>query len=739
MNFEKSIKETSVRADWIDLRDQHYIPNLSVLRDAASLDPKLIPLDAKTNLHTLRYGVRNQGSSGRCVGFALANLIDIQRNLQWLRRPENASAALPDDNKPFLPDIVSADMLYRMAFFHDRYPDLEDETTQSIEGVRTLRSAIKGFYHHGVCMDWPFAEGTIDQDRWQSSCFNELSLDGARLFPTVDQAKSARNVGLGAYFRLASVLNHFHTALNDAEAVLTTANIHDGWADPNPDQGGFITWPPKQGISGTHAFVLTGYDENGFHVLNSWGPEWGGYKKQAGIALWSYADWAQNVVDSWVLRLAVYAPSAFGASIGEKGIKGIHGKIQSGSTPCSELVGHYMHLDDGFQVSTGSYPSFSDGWSHTRRYLEKQFDPKASAEEKAKSYKGVLVWIPGSLEGTKSAFDAAVQRKNIIKGLDLYPYSIFWCNNFVEKSIEVLQGLFDSCEAQAGSDAAHLDDLIESRVRGVGRAFWRDIEMGARRAVRGSGELPYEPAELDKLERIKQGFAKLCILDLIKLRHETGCEVHIVAEGAGALMVHEILSALDEDSEANDRAHSEHANWRKHAIFDTLHLVHPAIGMPRAEKLLIPFIDAMNGPVKGTKRRKKSSAKARVRSVLKAESDPRARIYIPEQDLEDRIHFGSYGKSIIHLVSRAFEDRYVASSNSKDNDVPIFSDARPFLGMAKIAEDADFSARGALFQLNDISSPTRDHDRISQVELNTDQTITNDIFEAIQRYRTAKK
>ncbi len=735
MDFEKFIKKGSVRADWIDLRDQNYIPNLSVLRDVVTIDPKLVSLDPETNLHTPIFGVRNQGQSGRCVGFALANLIDIQRNLQWLRRAGNPSVAPLEGTKPFLPDIVSADMLYRMAFFHDRYPDLEDQETQSIEGVRTLRSAIKGFYHHGVCMDWPLCEDAIEPDRWQSSSYNQTSKDGSRLFPTVDQAKAARNVGLGAYFRLASVLNHFHAALNDAEAILTTANIHDGWADPNLEQGGEITWPPKQGVTGTHAFVLTGYDEKGFHVLNSWGPKWGGYNGLAGIALWSYADWAQNVVDSWILRLAVYAPTAFGASVGEKGIKGIHGKIQTGSTPCSELVGHYMHLDDGFQVSTGSYPSFSDGWTRTREYLEKQFDPKASAEEKASSYKGVLIWIPGSLEGTKKAFEAAVQRKALIKGLDLYPYSIFWCNNFVEKSMEVLQGLFDSCEAQAGEHATHLDDLIENRVRGVGRAFWRDIEMGARRAIRGSGELPFEPAELDKLQRIKQGFAKLCFVDLIKLRQDTGCELHIVAEGAGALMVHEILAALNEDFKAKDRDHSAVGNWRSKDLFDTLHLIHPTIGMPRAEKLLIPFIEKMNGPIEGGKRRKTSSRKPQVRSVIDSDADPRARIYIPDHGLEGRVHFGIYGKSIIHLVSRAFEDRYLASSSSKDNDVPIFSAARPFLGMAKIADDPKFSARGALFQLNEISMPLRENDRVSQVELADDQTITADIFETIRRHR----
>ncbi|MCK8464965.1 C1 family peptidase [Aliiroseovarius sp. S1339] len=732
-SFARSlIKDTGVRADWVDLRDQDYVPNLTVLRDTVSLNPNLLAPDPDTGLQVPIFGARNQGSSGRCVGFALANLIDIQRHLQHVRRRPSAPDATPPDLTKVREDIVSADMLYRMASFHDRYPELENGEVLTEEGILTLRSAIKGFYHHGVCRDWPFASAATDDSRWQSDCYVSDGPDKGRKFTTVGQAKKAREIGLGAYFRLASILNHFHAALNDAEAILTTANVHDGWLAATPDNGGLITWPPEVGKTGTHAFVVTGYDEKGFHVLNSWGPKWGGYNGQAGIALWSYADWAQNVVDSWVLRLGVFAPSAFGASVGEKGTKGDTGPIQAGSTPCFELVGHYMHLDDGYHVATGSYPSFKNGWPRTRKYLSERIDPTADPANKENIYRGVLVWIPGSLEGIKPAFADAVGRKTLIKDLGLYPYTVFWCNSFVEKSLEVLQSLFDSCQEQAGENAAHLDELIENRVRGVGRAFWRDIELGARRALRGTEELPYEDFENEEVEEIKKGFVGNLLLELLQLKKDTGCEVHVVAEGAGALVVHEMLSLLEHDTRWFDPASLTPGGMDR---FDTLHLIHPAIGIPRAKKRLIPLIRTMNGPNDGSKKRKTSSRKPVVQEYLQYDTPPRARIYVPTPALEERICFGAYGKSILQLVSRAFEDRYPLPQNADDTAAPYLLRPRPFLGMSSIANDTSSQVRGAVFRLNRIAAQKHDLDRIPQSALNDDPTITNSIFECIRGFQ----
>src|SRR5215469_6300144 len=58
---------------------------------------------------------------------------------------------------------------------------------------------------------------------------------------------------------------------------------------------------PGRGNDRGHAFLLIGYDEIGFWILNSWGDTWG----RAGFANLSYADWEANGMDAWVGQLGV--------------------------------------------------------------------------------------------------------------------------------------------------------------------------------------------------------------------------------------------------------------------------------------------------------------------------------------------------------------------------------------------------------------------------------------------------
>lgn len=729
---DEFMQGNNVREDWVDLRDQPYLPSLSVLRDAVIIDQRLMIDMPGTCLKHPIFGVRNQQATQRCVGYALAALIDIQRSLQWLRSA--CADELLKQAEQISLDIASADMLYRMAFFHDQQGVLN--ATEGVEGIRSLRSAIKGFYHHGVCLDWPKDTRPTDIGRWQSTTFLATSPDNENLFPDVDQTKAARSIGLGAYFRLASVLNHYHAALNDAEAVLCTAKIHDGWYHATPDTEGKIAWPPQLGRTGSHAVVLTGYDENGFHVLNSWGPGWGGYKGQAGIGLWDYGDWAQNVIDAWVLRLGVSAPGAFGFSQGERGVKGLHGAIRSGSTPCYELVGHYMHLDNGFHVSSGSYPSFPSNWKKTRKYLGKVVRPRSKLPEaEDATYRGLLLWIPGSFEGIKPAFTQAVSHKNRIKALGLYPYTVFWCNSFVEKSLEVLDVIFESCKAQAGAGAKHLDRLIEERVQGVGRAFWREMETSAQRVVHGAGDGPEEKYAASKPVAVEQGYLADLLRGVMMLRAELNCELHLVAEGSGALVLHEMLAAIHRDADKADK--DQHFCMHDPAsLFDSLHLVHPAIGWSRAQAFLVPLIKRMNEapdavtPVRHGKSGRKSDGGSTVEPVSTDKAGRPARIYIPSDSLEAQLCFGAYGKSLLHLVARAFEDRLPGRKSTKE--LPLW-EPQDFLGMASM--DRKRSLHSALYRLNEVKSKKRHGERVTQAELIRDPAVQESIFEAIASMR----
>jgi len=66
-------------------------------------------------------------------------------------------------------------MLYRMAMFDD----VAEGTAQ--DGIRSLRSDIKAFFHHGVCPDGEGKDGWADDDA-----------GAVRHWPSEDQARTAQ-------------------------------------------------------------------------------------------------------------------------------------------------------------------------------------------------------------------------------------------------------------------------------------------------------------------------------------------------------------------------------------------------------------------------------------------------------------------------------------------------------------------------------------------------------------------
>ncbi|UWQ90516.1 C1 family peptidase [Rhodobacteraceae bacterium M382] len=650
-----------VSRDWVDLRDFYYSPNLGSLKSTCLPDPECIdPVTGPV------FGLRDQGETGRCVGFAMANLIDYQRALQG--------------DVPLGPtDQVSADMLYHMARFHEMNAARSTNGGRmAAEGVYSLRSAIKGFYHHGVCLDLP-GECVVDQGararRWQSLCYRfgtDLKED---VFPSVEQAKAAQQVSLGAYYRLRPVLNHYHAALNEAGVILVSANLTTGWRSPDGviDFGAGV-----EPLNGSHAVVIVGYTQQGFLVLNSWG-NWGGFNGMPGVALWRYADWAENVMDGWVLRLGVPTPEAFDLSVGEQGTSRIYGPTQSGSVPCRELLGHFLHLDDGHHVERGSYPSSDQMVAKTLDFLDGRL---SGAVDAPKGYRGVVLWIAGNLDPMKAGFAASVRRKKWLKERGLFLITVFWCNDFFEQSMGVLERVFADSQSLVGEGSEHLDVIIENQARGIGRAFWRDIEHAAQRAIEGISEHPRNhvppkhPGHVDHL-----------INRLVEQAEMQGSELHLVCEGAGALVLAEWLEQplVTETSRVQSSLPEDAAEMRivaKARQITSAQLSLPAIDVPRAGETILPFLNALNAG-------RPNHAPQEIvlgggQAALVADDLLPGRILIPDRDLEQTLRVGVYGKSILHLVANAFEDR-----RTTHPDAP----PRAMLGMAgapgEIASDPE--------------------------------------------------
>ena len=511
---KKSITEAAtVVKDRVDLRDLPYQPTLRPLSGLRQAPSQI--LDGRVRVRD-QFVDSTEAHLGTCTAQALAAVIDI------LRFEDNPDAP-----------AVSAGMLYR----HGR--DIEElETGNPKEGLRSLRSAIKGFYHNGVCSDllW-LTKGATPEDEQRK---------------IIDRFGEARKVPLGSYYRLQPILNDYHSALNEVGVIYAAAEIHGGWAQENVDKnGGKIALLDEAGareIEGNHAFAIVGYTPDGFLVLNSWGPEWGRYKLKRqplanggglvetavpGVALWTYQDWAERIIDGWVLRLGVSAPEAFRFSFGRQGLGDfMSGEIKVGSTPRHELLGHYIHLDDGKFVKTGSIPSDTESLHATCRRLEDNRVPEGPDGSLRKRYDKVLLWLPGGSEGTRDVLGHIASTKDYWKNRQVYPVTALWCSDLMDQASSVLARIEQSAFELVHSPGPDLDRRIEQETRAIGRAVWRDV-------LRSAGKATNKGTSNDRKRKPVDGALREAFLILSQLN--ANIELHVVAEGAGAVLLHELI------------------------------------------------------------------------------------------------------------------------------------------------------------------------------------------------------
>lgn len=243
--------------DRLDLRDRMYQPPVALI-PGRSLAPAIdLP-------------VLDQGDTNACTGFALASVIyHLQRAA---KRPAEECR-------------VSPFMLYSMARHYDEFPGNPDADTGS-----SARGGMKGWFKYGACA----------ADLWR-----KLGTPRAAKNARSDWWLDAVRRPLGAYYRVDHrSVTDMHVALNEVGILYVTAACHDGW-DTGLDVKAKGVWhiPPKKATAadGGHAFVIVGYDRDGFIIQNSWSKRWG----SAGRALLAYEDWLDNAMDCWVAQLGV--------------------------------------------------------------------------------------------------------------------------------------------------------------------------------------------------------------------------------------------------------------------------------------------------------------------------------------------------------------------------------------------------------------------------------------------------
>ena len=449
-------------ADDEDFRDYAYLPALVQL--PSSIEPP-------TNGSAL-----DQGREGSCTGFALATVI----NRLLAGRGEKRT--------------VSPRMLYEMAKKFDRWEG------EGYSGS-SCRGAIRGWHNMGACSEElaPYRDGEAD---WTLR---------------IDQAKDARKTTLGAYYRVAKVLSHYHAALQEVGVLLASAQVHDGWRR-HEIANGVIPWDHSTPLGG-HAFAIVGYNTTGFYVQNSWGSRWG----TNGVALWRYEDWLENVRDAWVVRLAVSTPQLLhlGRSAEDRAQRA-EGLFRRKPT-WAEVAGRFVHIDDGLFHDEGRY------WSNLASVRQ-----TAKLVAESADYDHLLLYAHGGLNSVAASARRIVAMKETFKKNRIYPFHFMYDTGLLEEIKDVVFGRKRKVDERTRGLSAYTDRLIEEAARPAGRAIWREMKRDAR-------------------SPFKIGMAGIETLrTFLKALSQPGVRekrLHLVGHSTGAILLAWLLRALSEEDD----------------------------------------------------------------------------------------------------------------------------------------------------------------------------------------------
>lgn len=572
----------NLRKDPVDFRDRYYEPR------PADVPPEAVPNRTLLN-------VRDQGEgTDKCTAHALAAVIDYA----------NRRRAPARDSK--LPEPVSVRMMFEMARHFDEMP------ANATEGS-SLRGALKGLFHNGVCSE----RLAPDQPaRWRL---------------TIEAAEEARGTSLGAFFRLRHVLYDYHAALHEAGAIAVSAMLHPGWEQARSGGRNATIGPGKPPSKAeAHAFAIVGYTPDGFWIQNSYGAEWG----DQGLAIWPYEDWSRNVLDAWVLWLAVPSRKAFRLVGGHVGLQGRTPFRARASVPRLEITGHYLHFEDGDFVRTGPYHNSLDTVKETARLLRDE-DPR---RKDGPRYDHLLLMIDSGLDSIEDMAARAAVLTPVYKAQRIYPVFVFWHSDMLARVMELLEGHVPRARERAGDVDAYVDHLLEVFMAQHARAVWQSASWEAARLAYSEDGRRFDAARADaphidfpKAEWRGEAWKALEILvEAARHRSEGAApmRLHLAAHGAGVFLLGHLVA----------RAMSGGASMDTTSIADAIGTV----------SLLAPacpdsFLQAAFEPLQGA-------------FAENGDAEPTTTIYALNSDREAQDRVGPYGRSFLHLIKGAFAE-----------------------------------------------------------------------------------
>ena len=472
----------------------------------------------------------------------------------------------------------------------------------------SARGAMKGWERHGVCTRKMWPDDLHGPEHFDQKCADE----------------AVQTPG-GAYYRVDfRQVRDVHAAIHEVGIVYATLMVHAGWEKPGPgtvtlksgsgSKAPKITLPViqrKGEADGGHAIALVGYSSNGFVVQNSWGPGWG----EKGFALLPYEDFMIHATDVWVAQLGVPVM----ADLWAQGAADVtSGTFRAGQViPLNEIRPYVVDVGNN-----GNLSDRGDYWT-TEEDLKRLFMETIPERTRDWRKRRIMLYIHGGLNSEKDVAKRIVAYRDVCLANEIYPLHIMWESDWFSSVKNIIEDQFTAADERAGG--AFLDHLREARDRVLeltlafpGGNLWQEMKENARLAserTTGAMQLVVKYANMAKASLGKTA--------------GTNWELHVVAHSAGAILTAHAIVPLA----------SLGMSWK------TLQFMAPAIRMELFKEAMVPKI--LNNTC------------------------PKPSMYILSKvgELDDDV--GPYGKSLLYLVSNAFEG---------SREVPL-------LGMQKFLEE----------------------------------------------------
>ena len=461
----------------------------------------------------------------------------------------------------------------------------------------SARGTIKGWVAHGV----------VQRNTWKDG------LTGLQHFD-IGMAKEALNIPAGAYYRVMHRnIRDMQAALFEAGVLFCTLMVHVGWDDPkgsskiysynSGDETRTIRLPiiQRRGRANDgHAVAIVGYTREGFIIQNSWGRAWA----NKGFAVLPYEDWMLHASDCWVTQLGVPVD----VNLWEKGKE--FADTDAGKQRASQIVP--LEQIRPFVINIGNNGHLSDSGSYwtTKQDITRMFENIANTAAEWKK-KRIVLYLHGGLNSERDVARRIISFKQVFLKNEIYPVHIMWETDFWTSLKDQVFDLFTNTDRASASwfnklregTLEILDRTFEITASKPGTALWDEMKENAR--------LSAEPGRAMDIVA-NEALSAFANADSTA---RNNWELHIVGHSAGSIFTAYAIDALIKIG----------------VPIKSVQFMAPAITIKLFNDKLLPHI--------------------------KNNDCPLPTMYILSDLGERDDDVGPYGKSLLYLVSNAFEEK----------------------------------------------------------------------------------